>query len=62
MPCYDPSPSAIEQDLKNKVDKLTDLLCQAGKAYIHQRPAPKDVIAWWLEHEKIDREMGKPWV
>lgn len=73
MPCYYTGSAegdaryAAEQanDLANRyrkeLDKLTDLLCKAGKCYERGTPAPKELRDWWQKHKKEDAKRGEPW-
>ena len=48
--------------LEEKVDYLTDLLCQAGRArYNNRERIPVEVLEWWQDHCEIDAERGEPW-
>ena len=52
-----PDQSALEE----KIDKLTELLCQAGKAYAGDYTPPTEVRKWWSKYRKLDAERGEPW-
>jgi len=63
MPCYDPRDSYdyAREEFKGELDKITDLLCKAGRAFKAGRRPPKDVLDWWDAHEKIDERRGRKW-
>lgn len=61
MPCYDPDTHLEPERLRQKIHMLTDLLCKAGRAYANETPIPKEVVEFWLEHRKLDKERGEPW-
>lgn len=64
MPCYD-GRDRCDPDERNvyqlKIDRLTDLLCQAGRSYLNNEEVPRSVLHWWEQHRKIDEQRGKPW-
>lgn len=47
--------------LQQRNDTVVDLLCKAGRARYRKTLIPKEVLAWWDEHCKIDRARGEPW-
>lgn len=71
MPCYDYRDHVKYEDFEPerqrlaaanaKNDVLTDLLCQAGKAFLKRERPPQEVIQWWESHAKYDHERGVPW-
>lgn len=70
MPCYDTRDHNCGNDaelraenarLQARCDKLTDLLCQAGKAAYSHKEAPPAVHAWWDAHRRIDAARGESW-
>lgn len=76
MPCYDAQAhrrtdasvereeqiqNGIIQSLRMRCDKLTDLLCQAGRARHKKTEIPGAVLDWWAEHCKLDAARGEPW-
>lgn len=65
---YDPSSKyEIEQlekenkRLSDRCSNLTELLCATGRARYRKTEIPVEVLAWWDDHCKIDREHGEPW-
>lgn len=42
---------AIEQELT----KTTRLLCEAGKVFRGEKEPSEDLLAWFKEHEELDR-------
>ena len=46
---------------KKKLDKLTDLLCKAGRARKNKTNIPQADLTWWDDHYKLDAERGEPW-
>lgn len=46
-------------DLKNIADKLTRLLCEAGKVFRGEKEPSKELLSWWKDHQKKDKNRGK---
>lgn len=75
MPCYDgrnnvrevivngvdPHYKAEAERLSARCQEMTMLLCAAGRARYRKTEIPVEVLAWWDEHCKLDREHGEPW-
>lgn len=68
MPCYEPRTSineAAARDsihiLEARIDRLTDLLCKAGRARKNKTEIPSDVLSWWEKHCEEDRQRGEMW-
>lgn len=65
MPCYaEPEPKYIHVDehLKQKVDKLTDMLCRVLTAnFSSDFPVwvDTDIMNWWNKHKEWDKERLK---
>lgn len=47
--------------LQAKLDKLTDLLCQAGRARHNKTEIPRAVLDWWYKHCRRDAARGEFW-
>ena len=62
MPCYDPRSHEQDSHSRAELDRVTDLLCKAGRACYSGEPIPYDVLEWWKEHAKLDERRGEPWV
>lgn len=45
---------------KDEVDRLTKLLCTAGRAYINGG-VPEELQTWWDRHAELDGIRGLPW-
>jgi hypothetical protein len=58
---HDPYYKAEADYLKKRCDDLTNLLCLAGRARYNKTNIPKEVIAWWDNHCKLDKSRGEPW-
>jgi hypothetical protein len=41
-----------------ELDKLTRLLCEAGKVYLGEKPS-KELLKWWKEHKESDEKRSK---
>lgn len=75
MPCYDsrddirtvyekghdPAAQRRADELKRRLDEVTDLLCKAGRARYNGTKIPAAVLKWWDDHCKIDKSRGEPW-
>lgn len=48
-------------EAKTRNDFLADLLCKTGRARANKTDIPADVLSWWDEHCKFDRQRGEPW-
>lgn len=45
----------IPSNSKLELDKLTRLLCEAGKIFRGKKKGPsKELAAWWEDHQKKD--------
>lgn len=58
---HDPCYHQKSQALQARLDELTDLLCQAGRARHNKTEIPRAVLAWWDEHCKLDAARGEFW-
>ncbi len=47
--------------LSARCEKLTELLCSAGRARYRKTNIPASVLKWWEDHCKLDRKHGEPW-
>jgi hypothetical protein len=45
--------------VKAELDKLTKLLCEAGKVFSGKKKPSKALLKWWGEHEKRDERRKK---
>ena len=62
MPCYDPQAHEDCRQCRKEVNRLTDLLCQAGRAFVNAGAVPPpEVLDWWDQHRKWDEERSEPW-
>jgi len=69
MPCHDwgsgPPHNYNEELLQSKIDKLTRLLCEAGKMFedfkaFDEYFAPSEELTiWWKEHRKLDKARNR---
>ena len=59
MPCYDPRPDMETEHLKEELNRLTQLLCEACK-FIHERQpfASPELLNWKAQHERWDKQRG----
>lgn len=57
----DPEFQRKAERLQKKVNELTDLLCQTGRARLHKKEIPVSVLKWWDDHCEMDRKRGEPW-
>ena len=46
---------------KKELDRLTDLLCKAGRARHNGIVPPVEVRKWWAEHRCQDAKRGEEW-
>lgn len=44
---------------KDELDKLTRLLCEAGKVYRGEKEPSKKLKKWWKKHKKKDKKKGR---
>lgn len=71
MPCSDPRERIGWSDVEKaevaasalavRLDQVTELLCQAGRAYNNGQIPPVEVRACWQEHRASDARCGRPW-
>ena len=70
MPCYYAESAegdraySLEQvvaDQKKELDRLTNLLCKAGRAHLNKKSVPMDVRLWWSVHRCADEARGEKW-
>lgn len=65
MPCYSPDDNNCGQHettieaLRDKIDQLTDQLCNAMKHIKCGTPLSPLNENWWISHEIFDRERGE---
>ena len=48
-------------EMERRLNTVTDLLCQAGRAYVQDSTPPLAVRKWWSEHRKRDARRKEPW-
>jgi len=46
-------------DIKNIADKLTRLLCEAGKVFRGEKEPSQELLDWWKDHQEKDKKRGK---
>jgi len=54
----------LKQELEiamKELNRTTEILCDAGKAYYNCYTPKRRVLDWWREHKKRDEELGQPW-
>lgn len=61
MPCYEQRSREDDGYTQYRLDRVTDLLCQAGRACYSGEPIPEAVLKWWKTHEESDARRGEPW-
>lgn len=61
MPCYDTQ--AAEDRIRQSAEyqRLVDMMCRLGKAYIKGTKPDRDIMDWWRDHAIKDAQRGEPW-
>ena len=63
----------IYEAATDKVDILTDMLCNVGKVLVYndkqqslglkdRKPIPAYIVSWFKNHKLFDEQRGEPWV
>jgi len=61
MPCSADGPSYSSLEIRMELDKVTQLLCSAGRCYWARTEMPQEVLIWWEHHCVLDKKRGEPW-
>lgn len=51
----------VVKEQKKELDRLTRLLCEAGRAHHNKRRPNQEVRAWWVSHRCADEKRGEKW-
>lgn len=61
MPCYDGRGCEDSASDAAELARVTELLCEAGRAYMGKRPPSRELLTWWQQHSQRDNSRGEPW-
>lgn len=56
---HDYDSNSDTKSLRNELDKLTRLLCEAGKVHLFNNRPSTELLNWWNDHYQKDKLKGR---